>query len=147
MNMINTFLLAGCIILTGINRVLNIKKCGKALYEIIRFINLVKNNIRFSSMDYEGLVASGKNEHYAFIELGESISVSDCVGERIKKEFCSFVEKIGTTDEAGQMSICDEYSERFKNYYNDYKKSEKEKINVVGAVSTLCVVCVLILGG
>ncbi len=71
MNMINTFLLAGCIILTGINRVLNIKKCGKALYEIIRFINLVKNNIRFSSMDYEGLVASGKNEHYAFIELGD----------------------------------------------------------------------------
>ncbi|MBR2877058.1 MAG: hypothetical protein IKC01_07965 [Clostridia bacterium] len=147
MNSVKVCIVACCVLLAGINRIMNIKKCSKALYEAIRFINLTKNNIRFSSMDYDGLVESGKKEGFSFISFDGNISISDCVGEKLKNEFESFVRKIGTTDETGQMSICDEYIEQFKNYYNEYKKNEKGKINVVGALSAFCVVCILILGG
>ena len=66
---------------------------------------------------------------------------------KIQKEFSGFVERIGTTEEEGQLSICDEYIERFREFYKESASKEKAKVNVVGAISALCVVCVLVLGG
>lgn len=147
MNLLSSFLLSLCFILLGVNRILSIKRNTLALYEAIQFINTIKTNIRFSSMDYEGLIEKAKKEKFSFIEFGNSITISKCVGEKVQREFLSFTEKIGTTDIIGQISICDEYIEKFKELYNESVKLEKGKVNVVGALSVLSVVCVLILGG
>jgi len=147
MNFISSILLAIVFVLLGINRIINIKRNTRALYEAVKFINLVKNNIRFLSMDYVSLIENAKKENYLYIHFGEKISITESVGEKIQKEFSGFVERIGTTDEEGQLSICDEYIERFREFYKESASKEKAKVNVVGAISALCVVCVLVLGG
>ncbi|MBO7179141.1 MAG: hypothetical protein J6V78_02260 [Clostridia bacterium] len=147
MNIISSLCLALCFVLLGVNRILNIKRNTLSLYEAVRFINMVKNNIRFSSMDYENLIKCGKMENFSFIDFSKGISLSAYASEKVRSEFLSFVNKIGTTDEAGQLSICDEYIERFKVFYNESASNEKGKVNIVGALSVLSVVCVLILGG
>jgi hypothetical protein len=147
MNFISSILLAIVFVLLGINRIINIKRNTRALYEAVKFINLVKNNIRFLSMDYVSLIENAKKENYLYIHFGETISITESVGEKIQKEFSGFVERIGTTDEEGQLSICDEYIERFREFYKESASKEKAKVNVVGAISALCVVCVLVLGG
>ncbi len=147
MNIISSVLLAIVFVLLGVNRIINIKRNTSALYEAVRFISSVKNNIRFLSMDYVGLIENAIKENYSYISFGENIRISDCVGEKIQKEFLGFVEKIGTTDEEGQLILCDEYIERFREFYKESASKEKAKVNVVGAISALCVVCVLVLGG
>lgn len=147
MNIVPTLLLSICFILLGVNRILNIKRNTLALYEVVSFINFVKNNIRFSSMDYDSLVENAKKENYSYIEFENEITLAKCTGEKHRREFLSFTEKIGTTDDFGQISICDEYIEKFKSFYNESQSSEKGKVNVVGAISVLSVVCVLVLGG
>lgn len=147
MNIVPTLLLSICFILLGVNRIINIKRNTLALCEVVEFINFVKNNIRFSSMNYENLVENAKKENYSFIEFENEITLSKYAGEKYRKEFLNFTEKIGTTDNCGQISICDEYIEKFKSFYNECQSSEKGKVNVVGAISVLSVVCVLVLGG
>jgi hypothetical protein len=147
MNIIFSLFISLCFILLGVNRILGVKRNTKALYEALQFINLVKNNIRFSSMDYENLIENAKKEQFSFISFEEGVRFSGCASENPQKEFSCFLEKIGTTDILGQMSICDEYIERFKGFYNESVKNEKGKVNVIGALSVLSVVCVLILGG
>ncbi len=147
MNLFSSVLLSLCFILLGVNRILNIKRNTLTLQEAIRFINSVKNNIRFSAMDYDTLIETAKKENYLYIEFEDGITISKYAGETAKREFLGFTEKIGTTDSFGQLSICDEYIERFKELYNESVSGEKGKVNVVGAISVLSVVCVLILGG
>lgn len=147
MSFVSSVLLSVVFVLLGVNRIVNIKKTTLALYEAVKFISSVKNNIRFLSMDYVTIIENAIKENYSYITFEEQISISDCVGEKIKGEFLSFVSKIGTTDEDGQLSLCDEYIERFKDFYKESASKEKAKVNVVGAISALCVVCVLVLGG
>ena len=59
----------------------------------------------------------------------------------------AFTKKIGTTDETGQIALCEEYQERFKEFYKESANKEKSRVNVIGAIGILSVVCVLILGG
>ena len=147
MNLISSVLLSLVFVLLGLNRIINIKRNTSALYEAVKFINSVKNNIRFLSMDYVSLIENAKRENYSYLAFDEDISISDCVGEKIQKEFSAFTQKIGTTDEEGQLSLCDEYIQRFQEFYKESASKEKAKVNVVGAISALCVVCVLVLGG
>ena len=147
MNFFSSVLLSVVFVLLGVNRIINIKRNTSALYEAVKFISSVKNNIRYLSMDYVGLVENAKKENYSYISFDDNISISDCGGEKIQQEFSSFVQKIGTTDEAGQISLCDEYIESFKAFYKESASKEKARVNVVGAISALCVVCVLVLGG
>lgn len=147
MNFVTVVLLGCSFILLGVNRVKNIKRSTLALYEAVQFIILTKNNIRFSSMDYEGLVESGKKENYSYLEFNEGVFLCSSASEKAKREFNSFVSKIGTTDEEGQLMLCDEYIEKFKILYNENLKSEKGKISVSTAISVLSVVCVFLLGG
>ena len=123
------------------------KRNTLTLYEAIKFINFVKNNIRFLSMDYDSLIESAKKENYSYLDFSDGVSISKYVGEKVQREFLNFTGKIGTTDSSGQLSICDEYIEIFKEFYKESVKNEKGKVNVVGAISVLSVVCVLILGG
>ena len=75
------------------------------------------------------------------------MTLSDYVSDKVRQEFSGFINKIGTTDSAGQLSLCDEYIERFKTFYNESACNEKGKVNIVVSISVLSVVCVLILGG
>lgn len=147
MNLFTSLCVAVCFAVLGASRILNIKKCTLALYEAVKFINSVKNNIRFSSMDYEGLVNEGKKEGFLYINFNDGVTLSDYAGEKAKSEFSSFVKKIGTTDEEGQISLCEEYAEKFKALYKESVSVEKSKVRVIGALSVLSVICVLILGG
>lgn len=147
MNIITSLCLSLCFIFLGINRVINIKRNTLSLYEAISFINMVKNNIRFSSMNYENLIECGKKEKFSFINFDDDVKLSKYVNEKVRLEFSGFVNKIGTTDSVGQLSLCDEYIERFKVFYNESACDEKSKVNVVVSISVLSVVCVLILGG
>ncbi|MBQ6935456.1 MAG: hypothetical protein IJN49_02805 [Clostridia bacterium] len=147
MNSISSLCLGCCFILLGINRVLTIKRNTLSLYEAVRFINMVKNNIRFSSMNYDDLIECGKKEKFSFINFSNGVSLSEYASEKARREFMGFVNKIGTTDSVGQLSLCDEYIERFKGFYNESAGNEKGKVNIVISISVLSVVCVLILGG
>lgn len=147
MNIISSLCIAFCFVLLGVNRVVNIKRNTLSLYEAVKFINMVKNNIRFSSMNYDDLIECGKKEKFSFINFCDGVTLSDYVSDKVRQEFSGFVNKIGTTDSAGQLSLCDEYIERFKTFYNESACNEKSKVNVVVSISVLSVVCVLILGG
>ena len=147
MNLFSAVLLSFVFVLLGVNRISNIKSNTRALGEAIKFINSVKNNIRFLSMDYVSLIENAEKENYSYISFDKYITISPCVGEKIQKEFLEFTKKIGTTDEEGQLCLCDEYIERFRELYKESASKEKAKVNVVGAINVLCVVCVLVLGG
>lgn len=147
MNVITSLCISFCFVLLGVNRVVNIKRNTLSLYEAVKFINMVKNNIRFSSMNYDDLIECGKKEKFSFIDFYDGVSLSSYANEKARQEFLGFVNKIGTTDSVGQLALCDEYIERFKSFYNESACNEKSKVNVVISISVLSVVCVLILGG
>ena len=147
MNIVVSFAMAFCFLLLAINKIINIRRGTQTLYEAVKFINLVKNNIRFSMMDYNNIVESGKKEGFSYVNFNEQITLSEYVDEKIQDEFLAFTKKIGTTDEAGQLSLCDEYIERFKEFYKESATKEKSRVNVIGAIGILSVVCILILGG
>ncbi len=75
MNIITSLCLSLCFIFLGINRVINIKRNTLSLYEAISFINMVKNNIRFSSMNYENLIECGKKEKFSFINFDDDVKL------------------------------------------------------------------------
>ena len=95
MNSIGSLCLGCCFILLGINRVLTIKRNTLSLYEAVRFINMVKNNIRFSSMNYDDLIECGKKEKFSFINFSNGVSLSEYASEKARREFMGFVNKIG----------------------------------------------------
>lgn len=98
-------------------------------------------------MNYDDLIECGKKEKFSFINFSNGVSLSEYASEKARREFMGFVNKIGTTDSVGQLSLCDEYIERFKVFYNESACNEKGKVNIVVSISVLSVVCVLILGG
>lgn len=147
MNIVVSFAMAFCFILLVINKIINIRRGTQTLYEAVKFINLVKNNIRFSMMDYNNIIECSKNEGFSYVNFNEQITLSDYVDERKQAEFLAFTKKIGTTDEIGQIALCEEYQERFKEFYKESANKEKSRVNVIGAIGILSVVCVLILGG
>ena len=61
MNIVVSFAMAFCFVLLAINKIINIRRGTQTLYEAVKFINLVKNNIRFSMMDYNNIIECSKN--------------------------------------------------------------------------------------
>ncbi len=147
MNILSSLCLAGCFLLLGINRISTIKKSTSALNEAVSFITMVKNNIRFSMMDYDNLIECAKKEGYLYISFENGVALSKNTTRKAQADFLRFINKIGTTDETGQLTLCDEYLERFKGYYNESASNEKGRVKVVGALSALSVVCAFLLGG
>ena len=82
MNIVSSIILAVAFILLGVNRIINIRRNTEALYEAVRFIGSVKNNIRYLSMDYVSLVENAVNENYSYITFHPEITISDCVGSK-----------------------------------------------------------------
>ncbi len=115
------------------------------LDEIVRFINLVKTEVHYTAADFENIFLKGKAQNYKYLSFSDNqIFLNKCVGARIKDDFNSFVNKIGTTDEDGQINICGEYKERFEELLSKRKIKEKEKLQVNTALSLFGALTVLI---
>ncbi len=145
MNTIFVLLLATSFLVSGIMNVSKQIGITKALDEILRFINLVKTEVHYTSSDFENIFFKGKAQNYKYISFSDKgIYLNKSVGKTIVDDFNDFINKIGTTDDVGQMNICDEYKERFKELLSKRKVKEKEKLQVNTALSLFGALTVLI---
>lgn len=138
-------LLASGFLVSGVLNVLKQIKNTGAIDEIVRFILLVKTELRYKASEYESIYLSGKAQNYKYISfLDGEIYANKSIGKNLAKEFNSFIGKIGTTDEVGQLTLCDEYKERFEEELIKMKSNEKQKIQVNTALSVFGALTVLI---
>ena len=139
------FSLASAFLLSGAFNIFKQVKITKALDEIVSFINIVRTEVHYTTADFENILLKGKTQNYKHIFFSDNgISVDKSVGERIEGDFNGFVNKIGTTDEYGQISICEEYKERFQELLAQRKMKEKENLQVKTALSVFGALTVLI---
>lgn len=144
------FVMVLCVALTflavGIYDVLKEKRKTIALDEIVRFVTFIKGELHYRTSDFENLVNSAKKQKYQYIKFdGLKILPDDFCDETVKSEFFQFINRIGTTDADGQISLCDEYISRFSEMLTQRKQKEKSKIQVNTALSVLSALCVIIL--
>jgi hypothetical protein len=117
----------------------------KALEEIIGFISLVKTEVHYTTADFEKIFLKGKAQNYKYLSFYDNqIFLNKSADKRINEDFNSFINKIGTTDEEGQLNICQEYKERFEEILRKRKIKEKEKLQVNTALSIFGALSVLI---
>lgn len=120
-------------------------KVTKALDEIVRFINFVKTELNYKKSEFLHIYSIGKKQKYKYLSFSDGqIYADDAVGTEIIEEFNSFVKKIGTTDQEGQLSLCDEYKSRFEELLINKKSKGKEKLQVNTALSIFGALTVLI---
>ncbi len=138
-------LIAVCVILLGLYESLKYKKSVSTIEEIIGFLNMMKNEINYRRSDYFDLYASGEKCNYKYIcfENGE-ILLSVQENKNIEDEFNQFINKIGTTDTDGQLSICEEYIRYFDDLYRNYKEKEISKIRTNLSLSLFCALSIII---
>lgn len=120
-------------------------KTTKALDEIVCFINLVKTEVHYTAADFEKILFSGKGRNYKYLSFSEDqIYLDKSFGNKLCGAFDEFTSKIGTTDDVGQLNICQEYKERFEELLRKRKAKEKERLQVNTALSLFGALTVLI---
>ena len=137
--------LAILFLVSGLLNVLKQLKITNALDEIIRFISLVKTEVHYTTADFEKIFLKGKAQNYKYLSFSDNqIFLNKSVGGNFCADFNSFIDKIGTTDEDGQINICEEYKGRFEEFLTKRKVKEKEKLQVNTALSLFGALSVLI---
>ena len=137
--------LAILFLVSGLLNVLKQLKITNALDEIIRFISLVKTEVHYTTADFEKIFLKGKAQNYKYLSFSDNqIFLDKSVGVKFCENFKGFINKIGTTDEEGQINICEEYKERFEEILTKRKVKEKEKLQVNTALSLFGALTVLI---
>ncbi len=137
--------LAILFLISGALNVLKQLKITNALDEIVRFINLVKTEVHYTTADFENIFLKGKAQNYKYLSFSDNqIFLNKSVGVNFCEDFNCFIGKIGTTDEEGQINICEEYKERFEELLTKRKVKEKEKMQVNTALSLFGALTVLI---
>lgn len=132
-------------LLSGALNVLKQLRITKALDEIVRFIKLVKTEVHYTTADFEKLFLKGKAQKYKYLSFSDNqIYLDKSVGVKFCEDFNGFISKIGTTDDVGQLNICDEYKDRFEELLTNRKAKEKEKLQVNTALSLFGALTVLI---
>lgn len=145
MKIISVLLLATSFLVSGTLNILKQIKITNALDEVVRFINIVKTEVHYTTADYEKIFAKGKSQNYKYISFSENqIYLNKSLGANFGEEFNSFINKIGTTDADGQINICKEYKKRFEELLIKRKVKEKEKLQVNTALSLFGAFTVLI---
>jgi hypothetical protein len=139
------FFLAFVLLTTGVYEVFRQKRKTRVIEEILSFVLLVKNEIRYRAPDIETLlkIAQKQNYSYMYFKDGKVTLYENCDG-RVKSEFLNFFNRLGTTDTTGQISLCDEFSSLFNKLLEERKENEKSKIQVNTALSVLSALCVII---
>ena len=137
-------LVAVSIIVYGIYDSLKYRKNTRAIEEILSFISMVANEIHYKNTSYPDLMLLGENQGYQYISFaGNEISVN-CDVAIVKNDFLHFVEGLGTTDIQGQLSFCDEYSEKIKGTFDKRRAKEEARIQINISLSFLCAVSVIV---
>jgi hypothetical protein len=117
----------------------------RALEEIVSFINLIKMSVNYTAAGFDEIILNGKKQNYKYVSFSDNeIYLDKSVGNKLSGDFNSFINKIGTTDQDGQINICEEYRQRFQEKLFDLKIKEKEKIQVNTALSVFGALTVLI---
>ena len=139
------FLLAFMFLISGAVNVLKQMRITLALEEIVAFINLVKTEVRYTMADFENIILRGRTQNYKYIIFSDNgISLDKSVRGHLGNDFANFINKIGTTDEEGQINICEEFKGRFEEKLMKRKMKEKEKLQVNTALSVFGALSVLI---
>ena len=121
------------------------KNKTRLLDEVVRFIGFVKSELNYRNSDYESLYEISRGEGYKYITFEDKkIGLDRCADDKVSAEFSAFIEKIGTTDGEGQLSMCEEYRERFADILEVQRQKEKEKLRVNTAVSVMGALSVFI---
>ena len=137
--------LAISFLLSGALNILKQISITNTLDEIVRFINLVKTEVHYTTADFENIILKGKAQNYKYISFSDNkIFLNKYVGNKVIEDFNGFINKIGTTDEEGQLNICREYKEIFRELLDKRKITEKEKLQVNTALSVFGALAVLI---
>ncbi len=137
--------LATAFLISGALNVLKHVRVTNAMDEIVRFINLVKTEVHYTTADFEKIFLKGKAQNYKYIFFsGNEIFLNKSVGAKLNEDFNGFINKIGTTDEEGQINLCKEYNERFGELLKKRKLKENERLQVNTALSVFGALTVLI---
>lgn len=137
--------MATMFLFSGALNVLKQLRITRALDEIVRFINLVKTEVHYTTADFENIFLKGKAQKYKYLSFSDNqICLDKSVGIRFCEDFYGFISKIGTTDAVGQINICEEYKNRFEEMLTKRKEKEKEKLQVNTALSIFGAFTVLI---
>ena len=145
MKTIFVVILAVAFLASGAMNALKQTGITNALDEIIRFINLVKTEVRYTTADFEKIYIKGKSQNYKYLCFSDNeIFLRKSMKVKFNGDFTDFVNKIGTTDEDGQLNICDEYKARFEELLINRKEKEKEKLQVNTALSVFGALTILI---
>lgn len=137
--------MASAFLFSGIFNVLRHIKITETLDEIVSFINLAKAELHYRTADYEHIYMRGKEQNYNYLSFsGDEIYINDGIDTKLNEEFKGFIKRIGTTDETGQINLCEEYKSRFEDLLISRKSKEKEKLQVNTALSVFGALSVLI---
>lgn len=129
----------------GLFNVIRQIKITNALDEIVRFVSLVRTELNYRNSELLHIYSIGKKQNYKYLSFSDGqIYANDDVGQVIIEEFNSFIKKIGTTDQEGQMYLCDEYKSRFEEFLVCRKSKGKESLQVNTALSVFGALTVLI---
>ena len=145
MKFISGIVLAIVILIFGGVNALERKNVTATIGEIIDFINLVKTEVGFLSADCDTLYKKGIKRNYKFIVFSDNkISLKDINDHKSAELFLDFTNRLGTTDKNGQLSLCEEFKQRFEEILKQRLERDKEKIQVNTALSLLGAISVLV---
>ncbi len=112
---------------------------------IIRLIKYIKSQMYYVKPDYGELYESAcKQGFYGIVFKEGNILPDKYLDASERSEFNDFVSRLGTTDQAGQLELCDEYISRFNARLEESRKEKSRKTRVNLAVSVLCAVAVFV---
>ena len=133
------------ILVSGGMKAVERKKNTSAVAEILDYISLIKTEVSYLSADYEAIYQKSKSRNYKHITFYDNkIKLNNYCNNEYRDLFNDFTSRLGTTDADGQLSLCEEYKQRFENILKQRMEKDKEKLQVNTALSVLGSVCVLI---
>ncbi len=133
------------VVFIGFNKINEIKNTMGCYGEICRLINFIKDEIRIKRTPLEELKLlfnSEKNKYIGWTEKGIFLKVF--CPENAKRLFYDYCSSLGTTDVPGQISLCEEYGEKFKILRNEAENTVPSKIKTYVAFTALFCVCTLV---
>ena len=137
--------LSGLVLVSGAVNCARRVRVTNALDEIVRFINFVKAELHYRAAEYDSLLSRASLQNYKYLSfLNGQIYLCKDVDEPLRTEFNGFLARIGTTDDVGQLSLCDEYKQRFEQLLTKRRAEEKSKLQVNTALSVFGAMAVLI---
>ncbi len=122
------------------------KKTTEILGEIVDFLRFVRTELQYRATDFETLLQLARIENFKYIKQNDvGFFIPELRDKKVIEVFYTFTNHLGTTDKDGQLSLCDEYIEKFRNILKEHQKTEKSKIQINTAISVFGALCIVIL--